>query len=118
MAGYVSTPGLCPGPADEECCTLQQSSPPPPPPGQTCTVDGVDGTCINTATCATMTGYTSTAGFCPGAADIECCTPPPSCTANGNEGTCIATSECAAMGYVSTPGLCPGAADIECCTAM
>jgi hypothetical protein len=106
--------------------------------GTSCTVSGVEGTCIDTSTCAAMTGYHSTAGFCPGAADIECCTPTStssstststssssstsssggtSCEANGVEGTCIDTSTCATMtGYVSTPGLCPGAADIECCT--
>jgi len=64
-----------------------------------------------------MVGYTSTAGFCPGAADIECCTPPPSCTVAGVSGICIETSECATLaGHHSTAGYCPGAADIECCT--
>ena len=114
------------------------SSPPPPPPGPTsCSVGGVSGTCIDTATCAAMTGYVSTAGHCPGAANIECCTPdgssssssssstsssssgspPPACNVNGVAGTCIQTSDCALMaGYVSTPGFCPGAASEECCT--
>jgi hypothetical protein len=64
-----------------------------------------------------MSGYTSTPGYCPGAANIECCTPPPSCDVNGMSGTCIETSACAAMGGTSTPGYCPGAADIECCTS-
>jgi Domain of unknown function (DUF1906) len=117
MAGYVSTAGDCSGAAAGiECCTLATVSPPPPPPPTTCTADGVSGTCISTATCAAMAGYVSTAGDCPGAADIECCTPPPSCTANGVSGVCINTSTCASMGSTSTAGLCPGAADIECCT--
>jgi hypothetical protein len=81
-----------------------------------CNVDGVDGTCIDTGTCASMTGYTSTPGYCPGAANIECCTPPPSCNADGVSGVCIDTSVCAAAGGTSTPGLCPGAASEECCT--
>jgi lysozyme len=88
-----------------------------------CVADGVDGTCIDTATCAAMPGYTSTAGLCPGAANVECCTekpaapPPTSCTVGTETGTCIETTTCAAMpGYTSTAGHCPGAADVECCT--
>ena len=65
-----------------------------------------------------MPGSVSTPGYCPGASDVECCTPPPSCTANGVDGSCIDTSTCASLGYVSTAGLCPGAANIECCTSM
>jgi hypothetical protein len=34
---------------------------------------GEEGTCIDTSTCASM-GGTSTAGFCPGPDDEECCT--------------------------------------------
>ncbi len=42
--------------------------------GPSCTLSsGDDGTCIDTSTCASM-GGTSTPGFCPGAANIECCT--------------------------------------------
>ncbi len=86
-------------------------------PPTACQVSGVEGTCIATTTCATMAGYTSTAGYCPGAASIECCTPPPACTVAGVAGICIATSECATLpGHASTPGYCPGAASIECCT--
>jgi len=126
MTGYVSTAGLCAGAASVECCTPGASAPPPPPPPVTCTAAGVAGTCIDTATCAAMPGYVSTAGDCAGAATIECCTlaavapPPPApvtCTAAGVSGTCIDTSACAAMpGYVSSAGDCAGAADIECCT--
>jgi hypothetical protein len=42
--------------------------------GPSCTVNGVDGTCIDTGVCASMSGYVSTAGYCAGAANIECCT--------------------------------------------
>ena len=71
---------------------------------------------VNTTTCAAKPGYTSTAGLCPGAANIECCTPPPSCTVAGVAGTCIQTSLCASLGNKSTPGYCPGSATEECCT--
>ncbi len=81
-----------------------------------CTVGGTAGTCIDTSTCASMTGYTSTPGYCPGAADVECCTPPPSCSVNGVSGVCIDTSVCASNGGTSTPGYCPGSASEECCT--
>ena len=40
-----------------------------------CTVNGVAGTCLDTSVCATMPGYVSTPGLCPGPADEECCTP-------------------------------------------
>ncbi len=86
-----------------------------PPPA--CDVDGVAGTCIAESTCATMPGYTSTAGYCPGPASEECCTPPPSCSVAGVAGICVATSECAKLaGHKSTPGYCPGPSTEECCT--
>ena len=42
------------------------------PPG--CTAGGVAGTCIDTSMCATMPGYVSTPGLCPGPASEQCCT--------------------------------------------
>ena len=45
----------------------------PPPPS--CTANGVAGTCIDTSVCATMPGYISTPGLCPGPASEQCCTP-------------------------------------------
>jgi hypothetical protein len=42
-----------------------------------CSVDGDLGTCITVSACAALTGYTSTPGYCPGAADIQCCAPTP-----------------------------------------
>lgn len=42
-----------------------------------CTVPGVgSGVCILTSACAAMPGHVSTPNYCPGAADIECCTGP------------------------------------------
>jgi hypothetical protein len=42
--------------------------------GVACSVDGVAGQCVDVAECATQMGYTSTPGYCPGPANIECCT--------------------------------------------
>jgi len=47
-----------------------------------CTVNGIGGHCMPTASCAAMSGYQSTAGHCPGAADIQCCTPTPDLASN------------------------------------
>ncbi len=44
----------------------------------TVTTTGESGECITTAACAAMAGYESTPGYCPGAADIQCCTKIPS----------------------------------------
>ncbi len=97
-------------------------SPPDGPP--TCNVAGVEGTCIETSACAAKAGHHSTAGYCPGPANEECCTAdaapppaPPTCHVDGVAGTCISTSSCAAKGgHHSTPGECPGPASEECCT--
>jgi lysozyme len=43
--------------------------------GPPCVVMGVAGTCIDTSICATMPGYQSTPGFCPGPVNEQCCTP-------------------------------------------
>ena len=43
---------------------------------------GVYGTCMTTADCSAMSGYSSTPGYCPGPADIECCSPTPSVANN------------------------------------
>jgi hypothetical protein len=47
-----------------------------------CVVDYNVGTCIATASCASMSGRSSVAGHCPGAADIQCCAPTPDLAAN------------------------------------
>lgn len=46
--------------------------------GTDCSVDGVPGQCLEVSACAALTGYSSTPGYCPGPADIECCTMTPS----------------------------------------
>jgi hypothetical protein len=50
--------------------------------GATCSVDGNPGVCILTTDCAAEAGHTSTPGYCPGAADIECCTLTPNVADN------------------------------------
>ncbi len=95
------------------------SPPPPPPPASapSCTVEGIEGSCILKSTCSGKAGHVSTPGFCPGAADIECCTAPKTCDVKGVEGMCVETSVCAGLsGHHSTPGYCPGPANEECCT--
>jgi hypothetical protein len=51
---------------------------PPDASGATpCDVPGVGaGVCITTTQCASMAGFVSTPNYCPGAADIQCCTGP------------------------------------------
>jgi len=41
--------------------------------GNACSIDGEPGVCMATSTCASMAGYQSTPGHCPGPASIECC---------------------------------------------
>jgi len=43
---------------------------------------GVYGQCMTTTACAAMGSYTSTPGYCPGPAGIECCTPTPNVADN------------------------------------
>jgi hypothetical protein len=47
-----------------------------------CVVDYNIGHCITTASCSAMTGYSSTAGLCPGPANIECCSLTPDLSTN------------------------------------
>src|SRR4029077_11818455 len=51
----------------------------------TCSVGGVAGTCVDTAQCGA--GSHSTPGYCPGPANIECCTPDSSGGGGGGGGT-------------------------------
>jgi hypothetical protein len=47
-----------------------------------CSVDGNPGQCITTTACATLADHTSTPGYCPGPADIECCVMTPNVADN------------------------------------
>jgi len=50
-------------------------------PSPECAPYGAPGQCISVSACAALGDHTSYAGYCPGAADIECCIVTPS-TAN------------------------------------
>jgi hypothetical protein len=39
-----------------------------------CTIGRVSGACISLSECAALSGCSSVAGYCPGGADIQCCT--------------------------------------------
>jgi hypothetical protein len=43
---------------------------------------GVWGQCLDTSACAALGSYVSTPGYCPGPANIQCCTPTPSVADN------------------------------------
>jgi hypothetical protein len=47
-----------------------------------CQWSGAPGTCITTAACAAMPGYSSEPGSCPGPTSIECCIVTPSVANN------------------------------------
>lgn len=92
-------------------------------PGTACTVTatGESGECMDTAVCQSLGGsHVSTPGYCPGPANIQCCTGSTACTVaeTGLSGECLRTSACAALGadYVTTPGYCSGPSDFQCCT--
>jgi lysozyme len=60
-----------------------------------CLAGGVAGTCIDTSVCATMQGYVSTPGLCPGPATEQCCTPtvgPSGSSSSGGAGAASASS--------------------------
>lgn len=72
-------------------------------------MNGQSGLCQPTSSCS---GGTTHAGYCPGPADIQCCTYG-SCSLSGKSGTCELTSSCSGT---HTAGFCPGPSDIQCCT--
>lgn len=74
----------------------------------TCNVNNVLGVCIDTAQCS----GTSTPGFCPGAANIQCCTDPVCNVPGVGSGTCRQTGACGGQNY---PGYCAGPTDLQCC---
>jgi MYXO-CTERM domain-containing protein len=76
------------------------SSGAPPPP--TCQVKGVDGVCIDTSVCATMPGYVSTPGYCPGPASEQCCTPTSS--ASTSSSSTSSSSSASSSGSAGTTG--------------
>ncbi|OXV06128.1 hypothetical protein Egran_06102 [Elaphomyces granulatus] len=124
-SGWTNIAGYCPGDSDIQCCYQSSSAPPPsssaPPPSSTatntCTVQsGVEGTCMDTATCSSKSGFYSEPGHCSGPSNIQCCYKPTSCT--GMTGVCIPTSACASLHSTAVPNHCPGPADVQCCPPL
>jgi len=77
----------------------------------TCTVSGIEGVCVSKSSgCCTGT---TTAGYCPGSSDIQCCTNN-KCTTPYGSGTCKQTSACSGTHY---SGYCLGPTDIQCCVS-
>jgi hypothetical protein len=44
---------------------------------EACSVDGNPGQCMDVSACALIADHTSTPGYCPGPANVECCTKTP-----------------------------------------
>lgn len=74
------------------------------PDGPPCTANERDGVCIDVADC-TLDGWAPVPGFCPGAADVQCCAPLPA------DGSCDPEAHpLPNAGLAEPPGVggCPG----------
>jgi hypothetical protein len=78
--------------------------------GDRCDVPGVGaGACMPTAACAKLPGHVSTPGYCPGAADIECCTGQAT-SGGGGGGTASADPHATGGGAPPSPSAAASAA--------
>lgn len=74
-----------------------------------CSTPDGSGTCVATSSC----GGFSVAGYCPGAANIQCCISK-TCSTPSGSGTCKNTGNgCSGGSFVA--GYCPGDSSVECC---
>ena len=72
------------------------------PTGPACTIDNGDtGVCISTSECAAQANHIASAGFCPGAADIQCCT---STGGGGGSASSSSSSSSGSSGTTSSSG--------------
>jgi MYXO-CTERM domain-containing protein len=80
--------------------------------GAPCTVTttGLSGVCIDTSACAALGGHMSTPDYCPGPADIECCTVTPGAGGDG-------ATDAASSGSGSGTGTGDGSASKDAGTA-
>jgi hypothetical protein len=79
-----------------------------------CSVGGVAGTCIATSACAAKSGYVSTAGYCPGGATEECCTPKAgSGSSSSSSSTSSTTSSSSSSSSTSSSGAVPPSCDVD-----
>jgi lysozyme len=72
--------------------------------GPPCKVNGVDGTCIDVSVCASMPGYMSTPGFCPGPATEQCCTPTGSTSSSSTSSSSSSSSSTSSGAGGATSG--------------
>ncbi|KAH7099403.1 hypothetical protein BKA62DRAFT_311376 [Auriculariales sp. MPI-PUGE-AT-0066] len=69
------------------------------------------GTCVKTSSC-TSTGF-NVAGYCPGAANVQCCIKK-TCKTSQGSGLCLNTGDgCSGGSFFS--GACPGPSSVKCC---
>ncbi len=69
-------------PADDAAAEAQPSDAADGGNGCFVTTDGVSGECVATSDCMAEAGHTSVPGYCPGPANIECCTLTPNVADN------------------------------------
>lgn len=74
----------------------------------TCSTPDGSGTCLATSSCTT--GGFHVAGYCPGAANIQCCVEK-TCTTSSGSGMCMNTQNTCSGKFVA--GACPGPSDIQ-----
>ncbi len=79
-----------------------------------CHSDVGPGVCLDVAPCADL-GGTSAPGFCPGPANIQCCSGVRCVPGSGDVGTCFSTELCDQLGRARVPWLCPGDNTVQCC---
>ncbi|KAI9862247.1 MAG: hypothetical protein M1813_004722 [Trichoglossum hirsutum] len=82
--------------------------------GDTCTYDGLKGTCTEVSKCTS--GFTIK-NYCPNdPVNIKCCIGKSCTSVNGNAGTCLNNPGSTCSGTFVT-GRCPGPNDVQCCVA-
>ncbi len=106
-----------------DACLAYQAAhprmPSPPDHGESwdygaCQSDDGPGVCLDVADCAGR-GGTSAPGFCPGPAEIQCCSGVTCVDGSGQGGECFATDLCDQLERVRVPWLCPGDDSVQCC---
>lgn len=79
-----------------------------------CQSDQGPGVCLDVSACASRRGIASP-GFCPGPAEIQCCSGVSCVSGSGHAGECFATELCDQLGRTRLPYLCPGDNTVQCC---
>ncbi len=79
-----------------------------------CQSDLGAGVCVDTGTCGEG-GGTASPGFCPGPAEIQCCTSLACETGSGVAGACFSTELCDQLERHREAYLCPGDSTVQCC---